>query len=70
MEEEDGAILPSFLLQFPKEGRKAPRAKILDPSVKSAVVDSLMENGHRLTNGLSSLQRNNIDSQLSWACRL
>ncbi|KAL5981074.1 hypothetical protein ACLOJK_028994 [Asimina triloba] len=63
-------FLVSAFIEVPKRGQESPRDKILEPWVKSAVLDFLMENGHQLTNGLSFLQRNNIDSQLSWACRL
>ncbi|KAL5981067.1 hypothetical protein ACLOJK_028987 [Asimina triloba] len=65
-------FLTSALFELPKRGQESQNSKQLDPRVKDVVLDRLMmmNNPDQLTNGLSSLGRNKIDSRLFWACRL
>ncbi|XP_058071021.1 uncharacterized protein LOC131220066 [Magnolia sinica] len=53
-----------------REGQKASSSVNLPEEVKSAVLCSLRTNGRQLSNGQSSLQRNQMGDELSWACSL
>ncbi|KAL5981032.1 hypothetical protein ACLOJK_028952 [Asimina triloba] len=63
-------FLTSALFTLPNRGQEIQDSKKLDLYVEGAVLDALKDNGLQLTNGLSSLERNKVDSQLFWACRL
>ncbi|KAL5981062.1 hypothetical protein ACLOJK_028982 [Asimina triloba] len=64
------SFLTSALFELPKRGQESQDSKNLDLCVEAAVLDALKDNDLQLTNGLSSLERNKIDSPLFWACRL
>ncbi|XP_058071020.1 uncharacterized protein LOC131220065 [Magnolia sinica] len=53
-----------------RKGQKASRSVNLPEEVKSAVIRSLETNGRQLSNGQSSLKRNQMEDDLSWACNL
>ncbi|XP_058072657.1 uncharacterized protein LOC131221420 [Magnolia sinica] len=51
-----------------RRGQKASDSVELSTHVKKAVIDTLIVNGRRLTNGVSSLRKNEVEAKLSWAC--
>ncbi|XP_058071024.1 uncharacterized protein LOC131220068 [Magnolia sinica] len=51
-----------------RKGQKASDSVELSMDVKKAVIDTLLDNGRRLTNGVSSLRKNEVEAELSWAC--
>ncbi|KAM4102206.1 hypothetical protein ACB094_05G206600 [Castanea mollissima] len=53
----------------PRSGLKLSAHVTLPMGVKKAIIHSLKTNGRRLTNGVTSLQRNGFN-ELSWACKL
>ncbi|KAM3701553.1 hypothetical protein ACJW31_05G182300 [Castanea mollissima] len=54
----------------PRNGLKQSAHVTLPMEVKKAIIHSLKTNGQRLTNGAASLERNGVENELSWACRL
>ncbi|KAE7995487.1 hypothetical protein FH972_000271 [Carpinus fangiana] len=58
------------LLDTPLKGQKESSRIKLPVEVKKAIVLSLRTNGQRLSNGEASLQRNGVQNEFSWACRL
>ncbi|KAK4592457.1 hypothetical protein RGQ29_016844 [Quercus rubra] len=54
----------------PRNGLKLSAHVTLPMEVKKAIIHSLKTNEQRLTNGVASLQRNGVENELSWACRL
>ncbi|KAL5981041.1 hypothetical protein ACLOJK_028961 [Asimina triloba] len=63
-------FLTSALFTLPNRGQEIQDSKKLDLYVEGAVLDALKDNGLQLTNGLSSLERNQVDSQLFSEFRL
>jgi hypothetical protein len=57
-------------LDKPIKGQKESSRIKLPVEVKKAIVLSLRTNGQRLSNGEASLQRNGVENEFSWACRL
>ncbi|KAM3749360.1 hypothetical protein ACB098_05G178600 [Castanea mollissima] len=62
--------LTSLLIDINKKGRKLSAQITLPVEVKKAVIHSLKTNEQQLRNGVASLQRNEVQDKLSWACRL
>ena len=62
--------LTSLLIDINKKGQKLSAQITLPVEVKKAIIHSLKTNGQQLTNGVASLQRNGVEDELSWACRL
>jgi hypothetical protein len=60
---------PEFI-DKPLKGQKENRRIELPVEVKKAIVLSLRTNGQQLSNGEASLQRNGVENEFSWACRL
>ncbi|KAB1221865.1 hypothetical protein CJ030_MR2G003985 [Morella rubra] len=58
------------LVDKPRKGQKESTRIKLPVEVKKAIVRSLRTNGQRLNNGEASLQRNGVENELSWACKL
>jgi len=51
------------------EGKKGSMKSVkLSENVKKAVVDSLLRSNGHLTDGITSLTKNGVHAQLSWAC--
>ncbi|XP_058072641.1 uncharacterized protein LOC131221397 [Magnolia sinica] len=53
---------------MPRRGQKASSSVELSPHVKKAVIHTLLNNGQRLTNGVSSLRKNKVLAELSGEC--
>ncbi|KAK3434039.1 hypothetical protein EUGRSUZ_D01492 [Eucalyptus grandis] len=63
-------ILTDLFMDRIRDGqRESPPAK-LSSEVKKAVFHSLMSNPEALQNGQASLIRNEVEHELSWACKL
>jgi len=58
-----------FLMDKTRKGQKAGPQIKLPREVKKAIVSSLGATGGKLSNGLSSLSRNEVSDSLSWACK-
>ncbi|WOL04866.1 hypothetical protein Cni_G13588 [Canna indica] len=58
------------LIDKRRKGQQEGRTITLSDAVKKAVLHSLRINNGQLSNGLLSLQRNEVISELSWACKL
>ena len=58
------------VIDKPRNGLKLSANVTLPMEVKKAIILSLKTNEQRLTNGVASLQRNGVENELSWACRL
>ena len=58
------------VIDKPRNGLKLSANVTLPMEVKKAIIHSLKTNEQRLTNGVASLQRNGVENELSWACRL
>ncbi|KAM3749859.1 hypothetical protein ACB098_05G217600 [Castanea mollissima] len=54
----------------PRNGLKQSALVKLPMGVTKAIIYSLKTNGQRLTNGVASLERNRVDKEFSWACKL
>ena len=62
--------LTSVLIDTNKKGQKLSAQITLPVEVKKAIIHSLKTNGQKLTNGVASLRRNEVETELSWACKL
>ncbi|KAK4588209.1 hypothetical protein RGQ29_019267 [Quercus rubra] len=61
------------VIDKPRNGLKLSANVTLPMEVKKAIIHSLKTHEQRiqrLTNGVASLQRNRVENELSWACRL
>ncbi|XP_050283958.1 uncharacterized protein LOC126723969 [Quercus robur] len=68
-----GHNLDALLTDKPRNGLKLSANVTLPMEVKKAIIHSLKTHEQRiqrLTNGVASLQRNRVENELSWACRL
>ncbi|XP_058072645.1 uncharacterized protein LOC131221401 [Magnolia sinica] len=52
----------------PRRGQKASNSVELSTHVKKAIIHTLLNNGQRLTNGVSSLRKNKVLAELSEEC--
>jgi len=60
----------TWFMDEPIKGQKENSRIKLPVEVKKGIVLSLRNNGQRLSNGEASLQRNGVENEFSWACRL
>ncbi|GMY36960.1 hypothetical protein FCV25MIE_32202 [Fagus crenata] len=60
----------NYFVEKPRKGQKESNRINLPMEVKKAISISLKTNGQHVKNGEASLQRNGVENELSWACRL